>query len=188
MSLRKEQTLTLAVVAALTVGFIVAVAIPGRQARVELKAEIAASQAEIARSPEILNAFRGERSRLKQRQEYLSNSAGTVLGAADLLQEISRVASASDFRVVRIEPDQSRVHATYAEHPFRLDFRAKIGALSRFLRELEANERFFAIEELSVRSQTNQEDEEELEGKLRFVVYAATNSSAAPNEENDSKG
>jgi Tfp pilus assembly protein PilO len=153
-----------------------------------LKAEIEASRAEIARGAEILNAFRGERHRFQERQTYLSASAGTVRGSSDLLQEISRVASATGFRVVRIEPDQTRVHATYVELPFRLDFKAKLGTLAGFLGELETNERYFAIEELSVRNQVDQEDAEELEGKLRFVVYAATDSSAAPNEENDSRG
>lgn len=188
MRLRREQVLTLSVVAALTVAFIFAVAIPGSRARAELKAEIAASQAEIARGPEVLIAFGGERKRLQQHEDYLSASAGTAGGSSDLLQEISRIASETGFRVVRIEPEQSRVRATYDELPFQLDFTAKLGTLASFLRELELNERYFAIEELSVRSQANREAPEELEGKLRFVVYAAKHSSVAPDEENDSKG
>jgi Tfp pilus assembly protein PilO len=188
MNSRREQTLTLLVVGALTVIFVLVVALPGSRARAELQAEIDASQAEIARGAEILNAFRGERHRFRERQEYLAASAGTVGGSSDLLQEISRIASATGFRVIRIEPEQSRVHATYVELPFRLDFKAKLGTLAGFLGELEANERYFAIEELSMRNQADQEGAEELEGKLRFVVYAATDSSAAPDEENDSKG
>lgn len=188
MNSLREQVLTFAVVAALTIVFVVAVALPGSRARADLKAEISNTQAEITRGPAILNAFRSEQKRLQQRHEYLETSDGTVRGSGDLLQEISRVASATGFRVVRIEPEQVRVHATYVELPFRLDFQTRFETLASFLRELEANERYFAIEELSVRSQTNRESPGELEGKLRFVVYAASDSSADQVEENDSKG
>jgi Tfp pilus assembly protein PilO len=188
MSLRREQTLTLVVVAALTVAFVVAVALPGSQAHAELKAQLSASQDEIARGTEILDAFRSEQKRLQQREAYLSETAGTLKGSSDLLQEISRIAGVTGFRVVRIEPEQLRARATYDEHPFRLDFQAKFNTLARFLTELEANERYFAVEELSVRSQANGESPEELEGKLRFVVYAARDTSTDRNEENDSRG
>jgi len=188
MSLRREQILTLVVVAALTVAFVVAVALPGSRAHAELKAQLSASQAEIDLGDEILDAFHSEQKRLQQREAYLAKTTGTLNGSSDLLQEISRIAGVTGFRVVRIEPEQLRAQATYDEHPFRLDFQSRITTLAKFLKELEANERYFVIEELTVRSQASGESPEELEGKLRFVVYAARDTSADRNEENDSRG
>jgi len=188
MNSRREQMLTLVVVGVLTVAFVVTVALPGSQAHAELRAQISNSRNEIDQGPGLLDTFHSEKKRLQQRQTYLDSCAGTLRGSSDLLHEISRIAAATGFRVVRIEPEQIRAQASYDELPFRVDFQAKVGTLARFLRELEANDRYFAIEELSMRNHTNGEDPGELEGKLRFVVYAARDTSADRNEENDSKG
>ncbi len=98
-----------------------------------MKAQLSASQAEIARGSEILDAFRSEQKRLQQRQAYLTETTGTLKESNDLLQEISRIAGVTGFRVVRIEPEQLRARATYDEHPFRLDFQARITTLAKIL-------------------------------------------------------
>ena len=188
MNARREQVLTLLTLAGLTVAFIAAVAFPGRQARAGLQAEIAASKAHIDRSETVLDRFRVARQSLDQRRDYLDASSAAVAEPHDLLHAISRVAQSSGLMVVRIEPEQVRAQATYVEHPFQLDFRAKLGALTKFLRGLEQSTRLYAIEELTVRKQAAQKESEVLEGTIRFVVYAASTGSGTLAEENDNTG
>ncbi|MDQ3333184.1 MAG: type 4a pilus biogenesis protein PilO [Planctomycetota bacterium] len=188
MNTRREQVLTLLTLAGLTIAFIAAVALPGRQARAALQAEIAASKSEIEQGPIVLDRFRAARKSLDRRREYLDASSAAVAEPHDLLHAISHVAQTSGFAVVRIEPLPVRTQATYVEHPFQLDFRAKLGALTRFLRGLEKSTRLYVIEDVTVRKQATQKESEVLEGTIRFVVYAASTGSGTLAEENDNTG
>lgn len=188
MNAKREQVLTLLTLAGLTVAFIAAVALPGRQARAELQAEIAASKSEIEQGPFVLDRFRAARKTLDQRRGYLAASSAAVAEPHDLLHAISQVAQTSSLAVVRIEPMPVRTQATYVEHPFQLDFRAKLGALTKFLQGLENSTRLYVIEDLIVRNQAGQKDGEALEGSIWFVVYSASTGSRTLAEENDNTG
>jgi hypothetical protein len=188
MNTRREQALTLATLAGLTAAFIAAVALPGRNARAALNNDIAAAKLEIGRGPAVLDGFRIARTDVQRCRKYLESSSALVAEPHDLLQAISRIAQTSGLSVVRIEPDAALQRSSYSEHPFKLEFTAKLGALTDFLAGLERSERLYVIEELVVRSQAAQQSGEVLEGTIRFVVYAPSRTSATLGEENDSRG
>jgi len=169
----RERLVTILLLAGMTGTFVAAVSLPGRRAAAALKDEIARSQAEIARGPAALARYKAERAELEHRLHYLADSAEAV-GPADtheLLGRISRLARASRLTVRRLEPEPARPRESYAEHPFRLDYRGDMPALAEFLKGLEAGPRFFAVEQLTIKPPADPASHESLEGTLRFAVF-----------------
>lgn len=188
MNLGRERVVTTLLLVALTATFMAAVSLPGRRAAAATKQEIARAEAEIARGPEALAAYKVERLELENRLRYLAGSADAVAPADpyELLGRISRFAGGSGLTVKRLEPELVRLQASYDEHPFRLDFHGNLAALAGFLRALEAGPRLFAVEELTIRPPSEPAGGETLEGSLRFVVFAERADGAGFDEESGS--
>lgn len=188
MNIGRERVVTIVMLVGLTATFMAAVSLPGRRAAAATKQEIARAEAEIARGPEALAAYKVERLELENRLRYLADSADAVAPADpyELLGRISRFARSSGLTVKRLEPEPVRPQASYDEHPFRLDFHGDLVALAGFLRALEAGPRLFAVEELTVRPPSEQAAGESLEGSLRFVVFAERGDDGGFDEESGS--
>ncbi len=189
MNIQRERLVTILLMACLTATFVAAVNLPGRRADAATKQEIARAEAEIARSPEALAAYKAAQLELEKRTRYLADTAGSVSSADphELLGRISRLARSSRLTVRRLEPEAMRPQASYTEHPFRLDFRGDLGALGEFLRGLEAGPRLFAVEDLTIHPSTDEVSGAILEGSLSFSVFAERAEGGEFSEENESK-
>ena len=175
MNFARERLVTGLILAGLTASFVAAVSLPGRTARANLRAEIAAAEAAVARGPATLADLKASARETAAVQTFLAETDAALPAAIDppaVLSRLDRLAKGARLKVVRLEPEPSVERLGYQEHPFRIAFRGDLAGLAEFLRGLERGPQAFAVTELTAKPTVDGAGRGDLEGSLRLTAFA----------------
>lgn len=183
---RRDSLLTVIGLALLVAFFMFFVYLPNQRAAAKLKREIAAAEQSIRDIPLRLAELESLGKELALRGGHLRETERLMPTDADvhiLVRQVADLAENSGLTVTQLKPLPKTVHQSYQALPFQVGFRGGFRGIAMFLKGLEAEERLFTVEELSLAAE-NEQTGRSVNADMHFSVYVrcAESSESADND------
>lgn len=172
-----------------TVGFFVlAVYLPGERACQAARREITVANRTIDSAPMLIQQAAMQRERQSQQEDAL-RQLDRLLDDEDelhgVLQQVANLAHSAGLKMDRIQPQGTVTRETYRVVPYHVTISGNFRRTAQFLHGLESQPTLFAIERLSLKSESEQASET-LKADLTFSVFVKRASFVDFSEKGDS--
>lgn len=187
-SVSRDTILTILGLAAMVVGFVFIVYLPGKKNRDEVNQKIAKAAKQIEEIPKKVAELDALRSDIQRQEEFLRDNVRRLPEQADLhnvVRDIADLARAANLEVIRQQPQKAVTHSSYQIIPVQLIISGKFFGIAQFLHGIESRERLFLIREFSLNSE-NRRAPGIVEGDMYFSVYVRRGEISDSNENDTS--
>jgi Tfp pilus assembly protein PilO len=161
MQIEKDQWIVFAVIAGLTLAFVVGVWMPESRKVTELKARIATAESELGPNFSQPTALAERQERVAALQQQLEASDRFVPQGPELAKLLLSLAEATEVQGIddpQTQTHESRHYRLYSEIPVELEMAGDFASIYRLLGEIEAMPRLVRIDALNLRRvQTDRE-------------------------------